>query len=339
MIDEIVVIGRPGLVGGADTELFDQIKVWLKMGLKCRIIPTSQPRYPINYSHPNLVIEEIGRYVACYNKHVISYCNQFFLRDIEVIRYYAKTISWVNCMCFNFKKEINAHKNGLIDFFLYQTKHQYYRCAPNLLKVNSDYTAIPIIPYFDNTNFPFCNHPSGDIKYGRISRCSYDKFSKYQFKIYRNAVQNRNIKGIVLGWSQNLERFYNDSDQLYLKTNNKIDFLEQGSITAQEFYKQCAIICMSTDSFENLPRIAFEAMSSGCVLIVDNRGGWKDLIDHEHTGFLCDNIEDFIKYLQYMMDNPDARMNITKNARQYLEAKYSYEVSASRWEEFFKILT
>lgn len=338
MIDEIVIIGRPGLVGGADTELFDQIKVWLKMGLICRIVPTSESRYPINYYHPNLIIEEIGRYNSCYNKHVISYCNQYFLRDIEIIRKYAKTISWVNCMCFNFPKEIEAHKNGMIDFFLYQTKHQYYKCAPVLLNVNSSYNVIPIIPYFDNSSFPYYSSRN-ELKYGRISRSSCDKFSNNQFTIYKNAVQNRDVKGIVLGWSDILERYFNDSDQQYLKRTNKVDFLNQGSITSQEFYKQCGIVCISTSSFENLPRIAFESMSSGSVLIVDNRGGWKDLIDHKVTGFLCDDENDFIHYLQTVIDNPDTRNNIAKNARQHLEAKYSYEVSASRWEQFFKILT
>jgi len=337
MIDEIVIIGRPGLVGGADTELFDQIKVWLKMGLKCIIIPTSEARYPINYSHPNLVIEDICRYEACSGKHIISFCNQFFLRDIEIIRKYAKTISWASCMCFNFDKEIEAHKQGLIDFFLYQTRHQYHKCGVRLMEANNNYTAIPIIPYFDSTNFPFVeNRP--EIRYGRISRAGIDKFGGDQFKIYHYS-NLKDIKGLVLGWSTELEEYFNNEDQLYLKRNNLVEFLDQGSITAQEFYKQCGIICMTTNTFENLPRIGFEAMASGSLLIVDNRGGWQDLIIDGVTGFLCNDTSDFLKHLEEMVYRPDIRYQIVKNARQNLEAKYSYGASASRWEQFFKLLT
>lgn len=338
MIDEIVIIGRPGLVGGADTELFDQIKVWLSMGLKCRIIPTSEARYPINYSHPNLVIEDIRRYSACKNKHVISYCNQYFLTDIEIIRKYAKTLSWVNCMCFNFDKEIEAHKNGLIDFFLYQTKHQYLKCAANLLNVNKNYQPIHIVPYFDSSNFPYIDNRS-DTRYGRISRAAIDKYSKDQFFIYHFS-NTKYIKPLVLGWSKELDKFFsNDIDYQWMKNHNEIELLYQNGISSQQFYKECGIVCMSTDTYENLPRIGFEAMASGSVLIVNNRGGWKMQIDNGITGYLCNNTSDFIDKLERLVSRPDICQKFAQNARAKLEAEYSMKASASRWNDFFKLLT
>ena len=337
MIDELCIIGRPGLVGGADTELFDQLKVWLRMGLKCRIIPTAEAKYPINFSHPNLVIDEIKRYSACSGKHVISYCNLDFLHDIEIIRKYAKTISWASCMCFNFKSEIEAHRKGLIDFFLYQTNHQLHNCGVNLMAVNSNYNVIPIVPYFDASNFPFVSSRP-EIKYGRISRAAPDKYSKDQFVIYHLARCNY-TKGIVLGWSDELNNVYcNDYHYQYFKDNKLIDFYNQNEISAQEFYKQCGIVCMSTGTFENLPRVGFEAMASGSVLVVDNRGGWTCEVEDGVTGYLCDTSYDFIINLKKLINNPELRNSMAVKAREKLEAEHSYHASASRWNKFFHLL-
>ncbi|MEG1937685.1 MAG: hypothetical protein RR138_01215 [Akkermansia sp.] len=40
-----------------------------------------------------------------------------------------------------------------------------------------------------------------------------------------------------------------------------------------EMLERCHIILQPTDTTENWPRIGFEAMASGSVLIVDKRGG------------------------------------------------------------------
>ncbi|MEG1507900.1 MAG: hypothetical protein RR373_04635 [Akkermansia sp.] len=40
------------------------------------------------------------------------------------------------------------------------------------------------------------------------------------------------------------------------------------------------IILQLTDTTKNWPRIGFEAMANGSVLIVDKRGGWEQMIIH-----------------------------------------------------------
>ncbi|MEG2237720.1 MAG: hypothetical protein RRY13_08710 [Akkermansia sp.] len=46
------------------------------------------------------------------------------------------------------------------------------------------------------------------------------------------------------------------------------------------------IILQLTDTTKNWPRIGFEAMANGSVLIVDKRGGWEQMIIHGKTGWL-----------------------------------------------------
>ena len=335
MIDEICVIGQPSLCGGADTELLDQIQMWSDMGVWATIIPTSDVKDNINLSRYNTRIEEIRDYKKCLGKHVISFCNPYFLKDIAEIRKYAKTISWVNCMCFNFKEEINAHLNGYIDYFLYQTKHQYQKCAPALVSVNRNYNIFHIKPWFDDTRFPYIEDRK-EIVIGRISRASLSKFNKNQFKIFKNF---KDIKCIILGWKDELYKKVDSEDLVYMNYNDNIKLYKEREITQQDFYKQCSILCMTTDTYENYPRVAFEAMSSGSVLVVDNRGGWKDIIDNGKTGFLCNNTKEFIEVIKNLIDNPKLLKSIAKNARTKLDTDFSYNESVSSWTKFFELLS
>ena|GEM_PF-4342681 len=62
-------------------------------------------------------------WAACQGMHVISYCNGEFLKNLETIKRYAKTATFVNCMTWLFDDEREMHRRGLIDVFMYQTDH------------------------------------------------------------------------------------------------------------------------------------------------------------------------------------------------------------------------
>ena len=65
-------------------------------------------------------------------------------------------------------------------------------------------------------------------------------------------------------------------------------------MTQQEFYRTCEAIIMTTDTTENLPRVGLEAMASGSILVVDNRGGWQQLVEDGVTGWLCRDDREFV---------------------------------------------
>jgi len=74
-------------------------------------------------------------------------------------------------------------------------------------------------------------------------------------------------------------------------------------------------------------------MASGSVLIVDDRGGWRQMIEHGKTGFLCQHERDFIYYASKMAYEPELRKEIAHNGRQrglelggFEKAKESLEV-------------
>ena len=333
MITEIAVIGYPSLCGGADTELLDQLKIWSMLGIKTHIIPTNRCKNRIDISDLNTVIHKPFDFSSCSGLHTISFCNPAFLIFSNTIKRYARSTSWVNCMTFNWKNELEAHERGDIDFFLYQTKHQYEKLAGHLIKINSNYVPFKFVPYFDNSKFPYIESNERDyskLHFGRISRADLSKFSKDQFEIYYKC--NVEKQGIVLGWKSEFKRCFR-SDFL---NGSDCSFYFEGGISQQQFFKETNVLSMSTSTFENLPRTGFEALASGTVLVVDNRGGWKLQVDHKKTGILCNNKNDFIEAMNYLYKNPEVCKEYARNARAKLEAEFSFKRSASSWLTFFE---
>lgn len=333
MLNEIAVIGYPSYCGGADTELLDQLRVWNMMGIRVHLIPTKDNKEErIDLSDYNVEIHDYMDFKSCSGLHTLSFCNPAFLNFGREIKKYAKSTSWANCMTFNFKNELEAHENGYIDYFLYQTKHQYNNLAGNLLKINRNYIPYQFIPYFDDSRFPFIeNRDYTLLRFGRISRCDAAKYSIDQFKIYKRC--HRKKSGTILGWSDELIKLckFNKTD---IDKSNCM-FYREGEISQQEFYKRCNVLCMSTRTFENLPRVGFEAMSSGTVLVVNNRGGWKLQVDNGKTGYLCNNTQEFIKVMNFLGDNQQDLKKLAMNAKTKLNSEFSLKKSASSWAAFF----
>ena len=106
-------------------------------------------------------------------------------------------------------------------------------------------------------------------------------------------------------------------------------------MSQQDFYKHCQIVLQSTDTTENWPRVGFESMASGSVLVVDNRGGWRQMVEHGKTGWLCDHERDFIYYASKMAYEPNLRSDMAHAARERGLELGGLEASVASWEEVF----
>ena len=93
-----------------------------------------------------------------------------------------------------------------------------------------------------------------------------------------------------------------------------------------------------TDTTENWPRVGFEAMASGSVLVVDNRGGWRQMVEHGKTGWLCDHERDFIYYASKMAYEPDLRDEMAEAARVRGLELGGLEVSMESWKEVLEAM-
>jgi len=333
-MDKICVIGHPSRLGGADTELDHQIRVWQAMGLKVYILHTGT----IDENLKNMRMEERGctylpvrKWEACKDMVVIGYCNDQFLKNLRIIKEHAKAVIWVNCMTWLFGPEKDAHKAGLIDLFLYQTHHAQARVNNDLERTNPKYNWMVSKPYFHAEDFPFTGkRPDDKFRFGRVSRDDPTKFNHRQMWIYDTMVAPVLKEGKILGWGPNA------GIQAKLGAPPPwIQTFPAGGCRAQDVYASSDCIIQACDTYENLPRVAFEAMSSGCLLIVDKRGGWIEQVEHGKTGFLCENDRDFVYYSSRAAYETEERRKMTENARDWLTTNWGMESSKKEWAAVF----
>ncbi|MBL8848894.1 MAG: glycosyltransferase [Planctomycetaceae bacterium] len=335
-MDEICVVGFPSRVGGADTELDHQIHVWQSLGLRVHLVPTG----PLDQHLQSLRMDERGCVVhapcdwnACRGRHVISYCNGEFLKHLRVIKDRARSTTFVNCMCWLFDEERNAHRDGLIDYFLYQTDHVRLRIEEEMRALNPNYRWFKIPPYFHREEFPFVDGRATDrFRFGRVSREDLAKFHPAQLWVYETMVAPVLKEGVILG--------INDDIRQKIGTEpNWIRGCAAGAIPVQEVYRHSDCIIQMSETLENLPRVGFEAISSGCLLIVDDRGGWRELVIHKQTGFLCRDQREFVYYASRAAFEVEERRQMARNARDWLESEWGLARAQADWSEFFQVIS
>lgn len=337
MINSLGVVGHPSRLGGADTELEHQIILWRDMGIEVYICHTGE------FDDNNILkvkkdMEDIGcKYLnprswkELEGLDVISFCNGHFLEALPEIKKYARTTTFANCMTWNFDKELEMQEKNLIDFHIYQTQHQFNKVHIKLKKLGSKYRGLFFNPYFHAINFPFIerNNQKDFFRFGRISRGDADKYGKNQVWIWETMTAPVLKSGLVLGWDDRARKKLGDLPPY-------VNGLEEGAITQQEFYKQCDVIIMTTDTFENLPRIGFEAMSSGSLLVVDNRGGWQILVEDGKTGWLCKDDREFVYKASRSAFEKNESEQMRINAKNKLDQKWGKESSIESWSNIFK---
>ena len=335
MIKELCVIGHPSKLGGADTELDHQIHLWRQMGIDVYICHTGG--FDQNLLVMKGEMEAIGvQYLPASSWkhlggfHTISFCNGEFLSNIEEIKKYAKSTTFVNCMTWNFDKEVVAQENNMLDFHLYQTQHQFDMVSKRLKTKGSVYRPIQFNPYFNTEAFPFIERKNNDVfKFGRISRGDADKYNGSQLWIWETMTAPVLKEGTVLGWDHRAKKKFGIDLPYYVKG------YAEGEITQQKLYSECDVIILSTDTFENLPRIGFEAMASGSVLVVDNKGGWKVLVDDGKTGWLCNNEREFVYKASRAAHEVEETNTLRLAARNKIEDRWGKENSMKSWENVF----
>lgn len=92
---------------------------------------------------------------------------------------------------------------------------------------------------------------------------------------------------------------------------------------------------MTTETFENLARVGFEATASGSMLVVDRRGGWKLQVDDGRTGWLCGDDREFVYKASSCAFETEERGQMRYAARQRIEEQWGLEASMKSWKRVF----
>jgi len=332
-VEKLAVIGHPSRLGGADTELDHQIYCWQAMGVEVHICPTGpldDNLRSMNMTQRGCVYHAPRDWPSLEGLHCISFCNGEFLDALPEIRQFARTTTFVNCMTWNFDAEISMQARGLIDFHLYQTGHALQQVSRRL-KSEGVYRPLRFTPHFRQEEFPFHDsRPCDKFRFGRISRDDGDKYGSRQLWIYETMTAPVLKEGLILGWGGNALTKYGREPDGYIRT------VVEGGLSQQEFYKVCEAVIMTTDTLENLPRVGFEAMSSGSVLVVDRKGGWESQVVDGTTGWLCRDDREFAYKASRLAFEIAEREAMRSAARDRLAELWGMAPATSSWEHVFR---
>jgi hypothetical protein len=336
----LFVYGFPSLYGGAGNELHHQIALWQSLGAEVHIIP-SDPDYAGGPLFSELlangsVIHELDDFASIEpGAPVFGFCSDPFLENLDAIREYSTNTVFVNCMTWLFDLELKRMTEGKIRAFLYQNDE--VRCLNSFvlrsLNPGAAVNFLSFVPYFDTSQFPFHEQRTEDyFGCGRISRQDADKYSADTLLIYEYFVAPKPKRGLFLGFDQRSEAKIGQPYNWIRTAAN------QTECSQQDFYQHCEIVLQPSDTTENWPRVGLEAMASGSILIVDNRGGWRGQIEHGVTGWLCDNERDFIYYASKMAYEPELRFEMAVRARNRVDALAGPAISRQSWLEVFDVI-
>lgn len=337
----LTIHGFPSDGGGAGTELRHQIRLWRKMGIQITIIPSTGgtavlPEHRELESMGVLVtrVDEWDRLAP--NSMVLSFCNRLTLMNIRHLQDRGCKLAFVNCMTDLFDSEKALIREGRISALLYQNPDIRASLEPTVLGLKSEKPPLMLEfePWLDPEIYPYSPvKPDDQFVMGHISRPDPLKFTKDTIHIYESVLTPGKKSGIFLGFSR----------KCALKTGQPPNWIElyanHNRLSPLEFYRRCHIILQPTDTTENWPRIGLEAMASGCVLVVDRRGGWSRMIEHETTGFLCESSEEFSHYATRLSHDPSYRSKIARQAYESFQDRCSFSRCAQSWHSVMKALS
>jgi hypothetical protein len=340
LLSRIFVPGFPGRYGGAATELHHQIIFWRRINLEVHLIPTNagyrnEPLFG-EMAQLGVIIHEHNQFDVMTRDDVIfSFCSSDFLEHLPAINQHTRKTVFINCMTWLFDKEKQRTAEGLIGMFLYQNEDVLKAQMPVLRALNQDpdIQFLTFSPFFDDSQFSFVDkRPTDYFGCGRISRQDADKYSRNTLQIYEYFVAPVMKRGLFMGFDARSEKKIGRPPHWITTLCDSV------ILSQQDFYRHCRIVLQPSDTTENWPRVGFEAMASGSVLIVDDRGGWRHLVDHGRTGWLCKHERDFIYYASKMAYEPELRDEMAQRAQLRGRELGGFERAQDSWDAVSRAL-
>lgn len=160
------------------------------------------------------------------------------------------------------------------------------------------------------------------LRFGFVGRLRAEKNVRMLAEIEKQLLKagKNNFKFLIVG--EGSERGWLEQN---MKTAEFTGFLQGEKLSEAYANMDVFVFPSETDTYGNVPQ---EAMASGVPALVTNLGGPKFIVRHGETGFIAENVRDFVRYASELMDNPE-KLSKMKQA--------SLEFARSRsWDSVFE---
>src|ERR1022692_718821 len=305
MPNEIWVAGFPSYYGGADTELDHLIDLFRCIEVEVHLVPMFGADARMKAS----VIDR-GCHVHDYNDNifagrtVLSMCNGTFLEKLPLIMQSGRPakVIWFNCMTWLFDREKEAHRQGWIDYFGFESEYQRSLLVPQL-ELLAPVRGFTVRPFFNAARIEWRYRPwEGCYKIGRISRDDSHKFASDTWRIFDRVLVPPHLKKkvYILGYGPRAkERTGPPPPALDWQT------WSPNAIPSAQFYNTIDTMIHKTGgSRESSSRVLFEAYAHGVVPVVERDFAFPELVVHGETGFMGASSDEMSYYASLLAMNP-----------------------------------
>jgi hypothetical protein len=335
MRSEVWVGGFPSFYGGADTELDHLIDLFRANDVAVNLVPMfgADSRMREDVLERGCVIHEY-RDDLFRGRTVISFCNGQFLSRLPRIMAAGRPekIIWFNCMTWLFDEEREAHRNGWIDCFGFQSRYQRDILSSQLAAIGPVRT-FDYRPYF-NSRRPHSPYQdwAGAYRVGRISRDDPSKFAADTWRIFDRVLAPASLKKkvFILGYGANAAAKCGPPP-------DGLDWLtwSPNAIPTAQFYRTISTLIHRTGgSRESYCRVVVEAYHNHVVPIVELDYAFPEIVVHGETGFMASDSDEMSFYASLLAHDPQRHRRMAEAGRRHLGRVISDERACfDSWRE------
>lgn len=108
-----------------------------------------------------------------------------------------------------------------------------------------------------------------------------------------------------------------------------------------DYYRDAGVFCLPSTGEEGLPNAVLEAMSWGLPCVTTDSGGLPSLVGDGDRGIIVprDDPEALATALSGLLDDPDQRTELGRNAREHVVANHSWDAIVDSLEEHYECVT
>lgn len=234
----------------------------------------------------------------------------------------------------NFLDRIKLNISDFVIFNSYSSSNRF----PNIKKPNRIIYNGFKINHSKQVNISDYNN--NIVRIGYLSNFTFGK----GLEIYLETAQELskmydNISFVVGGEDLTVGRYQKMIDEFIYKNPN-INFEYRGFVFNTKFFYDSIDIFYTPSSIESFGRVFVEAALNKLPLVGCNLGGLKEIISDNQNGFLidCNCIDDIIKKLSYLIDNPNLRLLFGNNAYALAQNKFNFKKSIKEIKKIYKSL-
>ncbi len=151
----------------------------------------------------------------------------------------------------------------------------------------------------------------GTIRFGFVGRLRAEKNVRFLEKLEKELLKKTDKKfEFLIGGDGNERKWLEEN----MKTAVFTGFVEGEKLSEVYANMDVFIFPSETDTFGNVVQ---EANASGVPSLVTDKGGPKFVVQHGKTGFVCKNLQDFVKYSLELMDNREKLLKMKEESREF----------------------